>query len=139
MSEALARLLSERPDLAETFPKSVFVALADLLFPSVVEYRGGLVDERQLELHKHLESWAIERAEVEYVLNHIHFLEVAANRAVFPDPGVVDGREADLATLTAEVWRWWLPQQTSTPTQVWFADDPDEYGPTVGFGLVRAS
>lgn len=139
MREALKRLQSERRDLAEAFPESVFVSLADLLFPRVVSFRGGLVDARQLELHKHLEDWALEGAEAEYVLNHIHFWDVTANRELFPDRGVVEGREAELAALAAEIWKWWLPQQTSAPVQVWIADDPEEYGPTVGFGLIRES
>lgn len=138
MIDAIAQLRSERPDLAGRFPESVFVALADLLFPSVVEFRLGLVDRRQLELHGRLENWALEGAQAEYILNHVHFWDVVANRQVFPNPDIVAGREAELAALTAEVWKWWLPQQSDISVQVWIADDPEEYGPTVGFGKARA-
>jgi len=46
-------------------------------------------------------------------------------------------RLRELLPILADYWRWSLARQVNKPIDVWIADDPEEYGPTIGFGYVR--
>ncbi len=145
MSEASARrLLSAvaewRPEALVYF-EAVLADLthADALLPTVVEYRSCLLNENAID-SPHLAEWFEDRfvdAQRECVLNHVHLWDVAVQ---YSDEAKADGltqRLRSLLPVLAEFWRWRLSQQTALALEVWTSDDPEEYGPTIGYGLSR--
>ena len=109
------------------------------LNPVAVEFRGCLLNREALE-SPHLEEWFEDRfsdEQREYALNHVHLWDVARMPAEDRGAGELTERLREFLPVLAEFWRWQLNQQTSKPVHVWIADDPDEYGPTIGFGFKR--
>jgi len=139
-SDLLQAVGSWRPEAVSIF-KAIVDEFSDVeaLNPKAVEHRGCLLNRRALD-NPHLEEWFEERfsdAQREYVLNHVHLWDVAW----MPDD---DARSAELTErlrefmpTLADFWRWSLAKQTGQPVEVWTSDDPEEYGPTIGFGYIR--
>lgn len=142
---------SDAPDLlssvaewrAEAAP--IFQALlpdlsdSDALLPNVVEYRGCLLNKRAID-SPHLSEWFEERfvdAQREYVLNHVHLWDVIWQHTDDVKAEALAARLRQALPTIADFWRWYIGRQTTLPVTVWTADDPEEYGPTIGYGLIR--
>lgn len=103
---------------------------ADLFFPQFVEYRGCVLVPWNAE-PSNVDRWLSEcdgdvRA-VESVLNHLHLWDL------FP-ADVPDDRVARFGAALASCWGAALASQFPRRAFVTgFADDEDDYGPTVSF------
>ncbi len=112
---------------------------AGALLPSVVEYRGCPLNKRAID-SPHLSEWFEDRfvdAQREYALNHVHLWDVIWQHADDVEADGLTSRLREALPTIAEFWRWHIGRQTQLPIKVWTADDPEEYGPTVGYGLIR--
>jgi hypothetical protein len=118
--------------LQATVPVAGAVAVAELLWPEFVEYRGCVVpafllDERAVDAW--LDEAHAEVPSVEAVLSHLHLWDVFA-------PSSTTERQAlsELAPVIARTWRGAL--RDAYPDRrfvVRAADEPEEYGPTLWF------
>ena len=112
---------------------------AAALLPSVVEYRGCLLNKRAID-NPHLSEWFEDRfvdAQREYVLNHVHLWDVIWQHEDEVKAEALTARLRHALPTIADFWRWHIGRQTGLPIEVWTADDPEEYGPTIGYGLIR--
>lgn len=140
-SKVLAQVSLWRPETQALFV-SVLVDLRDpsALDLDAVDYNGCLINRRALKHPETLAAWFEDRFsddQREYVLNHLHLWDVAempSDPAASSD--LTERLRSFLPTL-ADFWRWRLASLTSRPFVVWTADDPEEYGPTIGFGYKR--
>ena len=129
-----------RPDVAPMFE----ALLPDFseqgaLLPEIVEYCGCVLNRRALD-NPHLPEWFEDRfidAQREYVLNHVHLWDLTWQHTDDAKAEELTARLRAFLPVLAEFWRWRLAQQTKLPVEVWIADEPEEYGPTIGFGLPR--
>lgn len=139
--EVLLAVSNWRPDVVNVF-EAVLPDLVDagVLLPAVTDFRGCLLSASAITGNPHLEEWFEDRftdAQREYVLNHLHLWDVVKTTDGVAVPEVVTGRLRALLPILAEFWTWHIAQQTDHAFDVWTADDPDEYGPTIGFGYER--
>lgn len=139
-SDLLTTIAAWRPESVSAF-ESIIREFSDpaALDPVAVEYRGCLLNRRVLDSPR-LEEWFEERfsdAQREYVLNHIHLWDVAWMPDDEERAGALTERLREFILVLADYWRWSLAKQASRPVEVWTSDDPEEYGPTIGFGYVR--
>lgn len=128
------RLMAERSDLASALSAEQTALLAHILFPTVTLYRGCLVSGRGMA-HPYLDDWFDGRhppAAVEAILNMVHLCD-----EIDTEDDAMHASMSSAMPVVAGIWRWWLPQQTDIPLEVWAVDD-DEYGPSVGFRTKRA-
>ena len=112
---------------------------ADALLPRVVEYRGCLLNKRAID-NPHLSECFEDRfvdAQREYVLNHVHLWDVIWQHEDDAKAEALTARLRRALPTIADFWRWHIGRQTRLPVEVWTSDDPEEYGPTIGYGLIR--
>ncbi len=141
VNDLLVAVREWRPSAVDTFEQILpdFVD-AGVLLPIAVDFRGCLLSQRATVDNPHLEAWFEDRfidAQREYVLNHVHLWD-----AVWMpnDDAAADELTSRLQTflpILAEFWVWHITRQSAREIDVWTADDPEEYGPTIGFGYKR--
>jgi len=139
-SALLSAVAGWRPEAVPVF-EALLPDLSDVgaLLPSVVEYRGCVLNKRALD-SPHLSEWFEDRfgdAQREYVLNHVHLWDVTWQHSEDAKADALTVRLREALPIIAEFWRWSIGQQTKLPVEVWTADDPEEYGPTIGYGMKR--
>ena len=129
-----------RPDVADRFG-ALLLEFADLeaLTPEIAEYRGCVLNKKALD-SAYLADWFSDKysdEQREYVLNHVHLWDVICVGAGQSREEIVNSELREFLPVLADFWRWRFAQQSSLPITVWTVDDPEEYGPTIGFGLER--
>lgn len=133
-ASAWDQLRAERPDLASVLSDEQIALLADVLFPTVTEYRGCMVSGRGMA-HPYLDDWFDGRhspAAVEAILNTIVLCD-----EIDTEDRALHASMSEARHVIADIWRWALAKQTDVALEIWTADDPDGYGPIVAFRRSR--
>lgn len=138
--EILAAVKEWRPECVDMFAKMLpEFAEPSVLLPIVVDFRGCLLKQSVIN-NPHLSVWFEDRfvdEQREYALNHSHLWDAVW----MPDAGEaadeVTSRIRAFLPVLADFWTWHIARQTDRPIHVWTADDPQECGPTIGFGYQR--
>lgn len=111
-----------------------------VLLPVVVDFRGCLLKQSAMD-NSHLEEWFEDRfvdEQREYVLNHVHLWDAVWMPNADDDAAEqLTQRLRKFLPVLADFWTWHIARQSVRPVHVWTADDPEEYGPTIGFGYQR--